>query len=195
VIENLMIRLKSLLAFFLVCFGTLPGQQYTLTLSLDGPDPDDRYGPFELIRFGQMDHLGTTIYGSDFAGAQGRRLGSMNIFDDSYQGALYEFSPNTGGNNPLTHRNASLAIKVESPGSWQLAVSVQKHGDPSVRTDQLLFKEDRQREYTPFSQASRTIARGGGGIHHLYYDLALRVEPDDEPGNYGWQIIYVIIEY
>lgn len=190
-----MIRVICLLAFFLVCFGPLPGQQHTLSLSLDGPDPDDRYSAFELIRFGRMDHLGTTIYGSDFAGAQGRRLGSVNIFDDSYRGALYEFSPNTGGNNPLSHRNASLAVKVESPGSWQLAVSVQKHGHPSVRTDQLLFKEDRQWEYTPFSQASRTIARGGAGIHHLYYDLALRVEPDDEPGNYGWQIIYVIIEY
>lgn len=176
------------------CSGLL-GQQHALTLSLDGPDPDHRFGPFELIRFGQMDHLGTTISGGDFPGARARRLGSMNIFDESFQGALYEFSPNTGGNNPLSHRNASMAVKVESPGSWQLSVSAQKHGDPSVRTEQLMFKEDRQREYTPFTEVSQTISRGGGGIHYLYYDFAFRVEPNDEPGNYGWQIIYVIIEY
>ncbi len=183
------------LVFFLLCGSGLFSQQFTLTLSLDGPDPDDRFGPFELIRFGQMDHLGTTSYGGDFAGARARKLGSLQLFDEKFQGVLYEFSPNTGGNNPLSHRNASIALKVESPGSWQLSVSVQRHGDPSLRVDQLLFKEDRQREYVPFTPAPQTIAQGGRGIHHLYYDFALRIEPDDMPGNYGWQIIYVIIEY
>ncbi len=185
----------AVLVFFCLCSGSLFPQQFSLMLSLDGPDPDDTYGPLELIRFGQLDHLGSSISGGDFSGVRARRLGSQHLFDEKFEGVLYEFTPNTGGNNPLNHKNATIALKIESPGSWQLSVSAQAHGDPSMRVDQLLYKEDRQREYTPFTAVSQTITQGGSGIHHLFYDFALKVEPDDLPGNYSWQIIYVIIEY
>jgi len=165
-----------------------------MQLEVDGPDLDSHYGPNKTIRLGTLSHLGLPGLAGDFPGKQSRVLGG-DIDSDAFKAVLYELSPLTGGNNEFSHPNASLAVKVNSPVNWQLCVSARVNGDPSVVVDQLLFKSDEQREYTPFTPAPQVIARGSAGIYHLFYDLALRIDPEDKPGIYVVQITYDLVAY
>ena len=170
-------------------------QQPFLRLSVDGPDMDNEYSIDESVRLGELDHLGTTRPGGDMLAVQSRPLGNADFFSDNFKGVVYEFSPLTGGNNEFLHPNASLAVKIESPANWQLSVSAYVEGDPTVGVDQLMIKEDNQKQYTPFTPSPQVISRGNPGTYHLFYDLALRVDRNDRPGNYLWRITYMIINY
>lgn len=171
------------------------GQEPVMQLSLDGPGMDGQYNLNQTIRLGTLSQLGLPTLAGDFPGKRIRPLGSDEINNDDFKGVLYEFSPLTGGNNEFSHPNSSLAIKVDSPTNWQLSVSARVTGDPSVVIDQLLFKQDEQRDYTPFTPAPRVIARGSQGTYHLFYDLALRIDLDDKPGAYAVQISYDLVAY
>jgi len=166
-----------------------------MQLSIDGPGMDSRYGFNKTIRLGTLSQLGFPGLAGDFPGKRSRPLGSDDISDDNFKGVFYEFSPLTGGNNEFSHPNSSLAVRVDSPANWQLSVSARVSGDPSVVVDQLLFKPDEQREYTPFTPAPQVIARGNPGTYHLFYDLALRLDLDDNPGVYLLQITYDLVAY
>jgi len=192
------VRMKKKLpvVFVLFLFVMLcRSQEPFLHLSLDGPDIDREYSLNEPIRLGEIDHLGSISLDSDFIGVRTRFPGSSDFYSKEYKGVIYEFSPLTGGNNEFSHPNASLAIKIKSPGNWQLSVSARVDGHPTVGVDQLLFKQDDQREYTPFTPSPQVIARGDPGNYHIFYDLALRIDRDDKPGQYVWQITYDIITY
>jgi hypothetical protein len=189
-------KIKFPLGWVLFFFAMLySSQEPFLHISLDGPDIDLEYSLNEPIRLGEIDHLGSISLDSDFIGIQTRFPGSRDFYSKDYKGVLYEFSPHTGGNNEFSHPNASLAIKIKSPGNWQLSVSARVEGNPTVGVDQLLFKQDEQREYTPFTPSPQVIARGVPGIFHLFYDLALRIDRNDKPGLYVWHITYDIITY
>jgi hypothetical protein len=163
-----------------------------LSLSIDGSDSDNEYSLSEVIQLGSLDHLGMN-FGGDFPYVKGRTLGGETIFDQSFKGVMYEFTPLTGGNNKFIHPNSALSIRVESPGNWQLSVSALVSGHPSVSVDQLLYKEDKQREYTPLTPSFQVTSRDIAGIHHLFYDLALRLDENDKPGEYNWQITFILV--
>ncbi|MCX6579708.1 MAG: hypothetical protein NT166_05935 [Candidatus Aminicenantes bacterium] len=167
----------------------------SMQLTLDGPDMDSGYGLQKTIRLGTLSQRGSSALAGDFPAKRSRLLGGDDISDDDFKGVLYEFSPLTGGNNEFTHPNSSLALKVNSPVNWQLIVSARVNGDPSVVVDQLLFKQDEQREYTPFTPAPQVIARGSAGAYLLFFDLALRIDSDDKPGVYVVQINYDLVAY
>lgn len=188
---------NTLLLLILFIVFSLPSNSQTtsLNLTIDGPDQDNKYSLNEVIRFGNLDHLGFISFGGDFTGARSKYLGSIDFLDDDFKGVLYEFNPITGGNNEFSHPNATLAIKINSPTNWQLSVYAQVSGQPLVGVDQLLFKEDDQREYKPFTPSPQIVSRGNSGIHHKYYDLALRIDRNDNPGRYVWQITYVLVAY
>lgn len=166
-----------------------------LHLSIDGPDPDNDYSLDELIRFGELDHLGTTRLRGDFLSIQSRPLGNADFFNVDFKGVIYEFSPLTGGNNEFFHPNAALAVKIKSPANWQLSIFAYVEGDPTVGVDQLMVKEDNQKQYSPFTPSPQVISRGNPGTYHLFYDLALRIDRNDRPGKYIWRITYMIINY
>jgi len=180
---------------FLVSLAGFSYAQDFMQLSVDGPGLDSHYSSNKTIRLGTLSHLGLPGLAGDFPGKLSRVLGSNDITGDDFKVVLYEFSPLTGGNNEYSHPNTSLAVKVNSPVNWQLCVSARVNGDPSVVVDQLLFKPDEQRDYTPFTPAPQVIARGSPGIYHLFYDLALRIDPDDKPGVYVVQITYDLVAY
>lgn len=199
---DLIMKSKLLVTAFLVSLALLSlslslsyAQETYMQLTLDGPGMDSNYGLQKTIRLGTLNRLGSSTLAGDFPAKRSRLLGSDDISDDEFKGVLYEFSPLTGGNNEFSHPNSSLAVKVNSPGNWQLIVSARVVGDPSVVVDQLLFKQDEQREYTPFTPAPQVIARGGKGTYLLFYDLALRIDLDDKPGVYVLQITYDLVAY
>jgi len=195
---ELMMKSKLLVIPFLVSLALLSlsyAQEPFMQLSLDGPGMDSQYGLNKTIRHGTFSQLGFSALAGDFPAKRSRLLGSDDISDDAFKGVLYEFSPLTGGNNEFSHPNSSLAVKVNSPVNWQLSVSARVGGDPSVVVDQLLFKQDEQREYTPFTPAPQVVARGSAGAYLLFYDLALRIDPDDKPGVYVLQINYDLVAY
>jgi hypothetical protein len=170
-------------------------QQPFLQLSVDGPDMDNQYSLEESIHLGELDHLGNIRLEGDFLGVKSRPLGSADFSSDDFKGVIYEFSPLTGGNNEFSHPNASLAVKITGPANWQLSISAYVNGDPGVSVDQLMFKEDSQKEYTPFTPSPQIIYRGNPGTYHLFYDLALRIDRTDRPGKYLWQITYMLVTY
>lgn len=191
-----MMKSKLLVISFLVSLAVLSySQESYMQLSLDGPGMDSNYGLNKTIRLGTLSQLGFSALAGDFPAKRSRLLGSDDISDDDFKGVLYEFSPLTGGNNEFSHPNSSLAVKVNSPVNWQLTVSARVNGDPSVVVDQLLFKQDEQREYTPFTPAPQVIARGSQGTYLLFFDLALRIDLDDKPGIYVLQITYDLVAY
>ena len=177
----------------LTCY-TYP-QELILQLAVDGPDMDNEYSLDESVQLGELDHLGTSQLGGDIQTVQSRPLGSPDFFSEDFKGVIYEFSPLTGGNNEFFHPNAALAVKISSPGPWQLTISAHVEGDPSVGVDQLMIKEDNQKQYTPFTPSPQVISRGTSGTYYLFYDLALRIDRDDRPGKYLWQITYMLINY
>ena len=166
-----------------------------LNLTIDGSDQDNEYSSTEVVRFGDLDHLGFTGFGGDFPGSRAKYLGSTDFLEEGFKGVLYEFNPITGGNNEFSHPNSTLAIKINSPVNWQLSVYAQVSGHPSIGVDQLLFKEDDQREYIPLTPSPQIISRGSSGVFHKFFDLALRIDPKDKPGRYMWQITYVLVAY
>jgi hypothetical protein len=170
-------------------------QQPFLQLSVDGPDLDNEYSIEESVRLGELDHLGTISPGGDLLAVQSRPLGSADFFSDDFKGVIYEFSPLTGGNNEFLHPNATLAVKIDSPANWQLSVSAYVEGDSTMGVDQLMIKEDNQKQYTPFTPSPQVISRGNQGTYYLFYDLALRIDRNDRPGKYLWRITYMIINY
>ena len=189
----MMKRIRLVILFLVSAVGFSYGQDF-MQLSVDGPGLDSHYGLDKTIRLGTLSHLGLPGVGGDFPARQSRVLGG-DIDSDAFKAVLYEFSPLTGGNNEYSHPNTSLAVKVNSPVNWQLCVSARVIGDPSVTVDQLLFKPDEQREYTPFTPAPQVIARGSQGIYHLFYDLALRIDPEDKPGHYFVQINFDLVAF
>ncbi len=185
---------KILVILLLVSLAVLSySRDSYMQLSLDGPDMGSYYGLNKTIRLGTLSQLGFSTLTGDFPVKHSRPLGSDDISDGDFKGMLYEFSPLTGGNNEFSHPNSSLAVKVNSPVNWQLSVSARINGDPSVVVDQLLFKQDEQREYTPFTPAPQVIARGNPGTNQLFYDLALRIDLEDKPGAYLVQITYDLV--
>ncbi len=170
-------------------------QEPALHLSLDGPDMDDEYSLHETLHLGQVNHLGTIGPESDSMNTRSHALGSADFFRDEFKGVLYEFSAPTGSNTEHFHPNALLTVKVKSPAPWQLSVSAFLNGDSTMEVDQLMFKKDEEREYTPFLPSPQVISRGNSGTYHLFYDLALRIDRDDRPGRYVWQITYVLVAY
>lgn len=170
-------------------------QEPFMQLFVDGPGMESQYNLNKTIRLGTLNHLGLPALAGDFPGKRIRLLGGDHISDDEFRGVLYEFTPLTGGNNEFSHPNSSLAIKVNSPTNWQLTISARVTGDPSVVVDQLLFKQDEQREYSPFTPAPQVIARGNPGVYLLFYDLALRIDLEDKPGVYSLQISCDLVAY
>ena len=181
----------SLVVFSVFSYAQEPFMQ----LFVDGPGIESQYNLNKTIRLGTLNHLGLPALAGDFPGKRIRLLGGDHMSDDEFKGVLYEFSPLTGGNNEFSHPNSSLAVKVNSRVNWQLTVSARVTGDPSVVVDQLLFKQDEQREYTPFTPAPQVVARGNPGIYHLFYDLALRIDLEDKPGVYALEISYDLVAY
>lgn len=192
-LELTMKRKLLVIVFLLFLAGLSYGQDQYMQLTLDGPDMDSGFGLQKTIRLGTLNRLGASTLAGDFPAKRSRLLGSDDIGDDNFRGVLYEFSPLTGGNNEFSHPNSSLAVKVNSPVNWQLIVSARVVGDPSVVVDQLLFKQDEQREYTPFTPAPQVVARGSKGTYLLFFDLALRIDLDDKPGVYVVQITYDLV--
>ena len=170
-------------------------QKPSLHLSVDGPDMDNEYGIDESVQFGELDHLGISRLSGDIMAVQSRPLGNADFFKEDFKGVVYEFSPLTGGNNEFFHPNATLAVKINSPGNWQLSVSAYVEGDPSVGVDQLMIKEDNQKHYAPFTPSPQVISRGTPGTNHRFYDLALRIDRGDKPGEYIWRITYMLVNY
>jgi hypothetical protein len=189
-----MITLVAVIIIVMISFYSYP-QQLFLHLSVDGPDMDNEYSIDESVRFGELDHLGTTRLGGDILAVQSRPLGSADFFSEDFKGVIYEFSPLTAGNNEFFHPNATLAVKINSPANWQLSISAYVEGDPTVGVDQLMIKEDNQKQYTPFTPSPQVISRGNPGTYHLFYDLALRIDRSDKPGKYIWRITYMLVNY
>lgn len=185
-----------LLIFVFIFFSSFSNPQDSketgIQLLIDGPDPDNEYTITEAINFGKIDPWGSMSIGGNFSGIMGKPLGSNDFDDINCKGAIYEFSPQTGGNTEFYHPNSTIAIKIQSPSRWQLSVSAQIIGDPSIEIGQLCFKEDSETEYIPFTENPQIIASGQPGTFYLYYDLALKIEFDDKPGNYSWQIIFIL---
>ncbi|MCU0285716.1 MAG: hypothetical protein MUF15_04885 [Acidobacteria bacterium] len=186
------------IAFFVSLALFSYSQEMFMQLTVDGPGLDSTFDSTTTIRLGSLgirDFGGYREIIGDFPGKRTRMLGSDEIASDNFKGLLYEFSPLSGGNNEFSHPNSSLAIKVNSPSNWQLVVSARVTGDPSVVIDQLLFKQDEQTEYIPFTPAPQVIARGNPGVYYLFYDIALRIDLEDKAGIYGLQITYDLVAY
>ena len=178
--------------FIFISFLSLNAEELFLQLLIDGPDPDNEFTIAEVIDFGKIDAWGSMSVGGNFTGLTGKPLGASYFDDINCKGAIYEFSPQTGGNTEFSHPNSTIAIKIQSPTRCQLSVSAQISGDPSIEVGQLCFKEDSQTEYIPFTNNPQVIANGGPGTYCLYYDLALKIEFNDKPGIYSWQITYTL---
>jgi|Deesub1362A_J573_1020465.scaffolds.fasta_scaffold00058_16 hypothetical protein len=178
--------------FFNTTLNPQNSRETGFQLLIDGPDPDNEYTITEAINFGKIDPWGSMSIGGNFSGLMGRPLGASSFDDVNCKGAIYEFSPQTGGNSEFYHPNSTIAIKIHSSTRWQLSVSAQIIGDPSIEVGQLWFKEDSETEYTPFTNNPQIIANGQPGTFYLYYDLALMIEFDDKPGNYSWQITFLL---
>ncbi len=148
-----------------------------------------------IIHFGKLSPIGYPIAGGDFSGRQARELSMYQADLQVNKSVTYEFTPASGGNSERSHPNATLAVRVVSPASWQLSVSAQVNGDPSVTVDQLSFKEDAQTAYIPFTLHPQPAGSGPAGTFLLFYDLALRVDSDDRPGSYSWSITYTLSAY
>jgi len=164
-------------------------------LSIDGPDPDNIFSYAETIHFGKIDSWGSLSMGGDFMNIMGKPLGAQNVDDINCKGSMYELSPETGGNTENYHPNSTIAIKVISPSRWQLSATAYISGHSSVDVGQLCFKEDSETEYIPFTTHPQVIKSGESGTYVLYYDLGIKVEFDDRPGSYSWQITYTLSSY
>ncbi len=189
------LNIFSLIIIFIFFSITVDSEETGFQLLIDGPDPDSEYTIAEAINFGKIDPWGSMSIGGNFSGLMGKPLGAPDFDDVNCKGAIYEFSPETGGNIEFDHPNSTLAIKIVSPTKWQLSVSAQVNGHPSISVDQLCFKEDSEIEYIPFTTTPQVIASGQPGIFYLYYDLALKLEFKDKPGNYSWQITYILSSF
>ena len=187
-------RLRIFIFIIILTFLTnsIDSQETGFLLLVDGPDPDNEYTIAEAINFGKIDPFGSMSIGGNFSGILGKPLGANDFDDMNCKGAIYEFSPQTGGNTEFYHPNSTLAIKIQSPSRWQLSVSAKISGNPSIEIGQLCFKEDSETEYIPFTDNPQVIASGQPGTFYLYYDLALKIEFDDKPGNYAWQITFIL---